>query len=45
MFPHVEGPDNIGFALGETLAHLACLEGRGRARRYETGSIVRFRAA
>lgn len=22
MFPHVEGPDNIGFALGETLAHI-----------------------
>jgi glyoxylase-like metal-dependent hydrolase (beta-lactamase superfamily II) len=35
----------IGFALGETLAHLACLEGRGRARRYESGGVVRFRAA
>lgn len=22
MFPHIEGPDNIGFALGETLAHV-----------------------
>lgn len=22
MFPHIEGPDNIGFALGETLAHI-----------------------
>jgi glyoxylase-like metal-dependent hydrolase (beta-lactamase superfamily II) len=35
----------IGFALGETLAHLACLERRGRARRYESSGVVRFRAA
>jgi len=35
----------IGFAIGETLAHLACLEGRGRARRDEANGVVRFRAA
>lgn len=34
----------IGFALGETLAHLACLEGRGRAAREEANGVVRFRA-
>jgi glyoxylase-like metal-dependent hydrolase (beta-lactamase superfamily II) len=22
MFPHIEGPDSVGFALGETLAHI-----------------------
>jgi len=35
----------IGFAIGETLAHLACLEGRGRARRTETPERVLFHAA
>jgi glyoxylase-like metal-dependent hydrolase (beta-lactamase superfamily II) len=35
----------IGFALGETLAHLACLEGQGRARRTETRERVLFHAA
>jgi glyoxylase-like metal-dependent hydrolase (beta-lactamase superfamily II) len=34
----------IGFAIGETLAHLACLEGRGRARREEADGVVRFRS-
>lgn len=29
MFPHVEGPDNIGFALGETLAHVNHLVRKG----------------
>jgi glyoxylase-like metal-dependent hydrolase (beta-lactamase superfamily II) len=29
MFPHVEGPDNIGFALGETLAHVNYLVNQG----------------
>lgn len=29
MFPRVEGPDNTGFALGETLAHVNCLLQRG----------------
>ena len=29
LFPHVEGPDNIGFALGETLAHVNYLVDRG----------------
>lgn len=29
MFPRVEGPDNIGFALGETLAHVNYLLRRG----------------
>lgn len=29
MFPHVEGPENIGFALGETLAHVNHLVRRG----------------
>ena len=29
MFPHVEGPENIGFALGETLAHVNYLVRRG----------------
>jgi len=29
MFPHVEGPDNIGFALGETLAHVNRLVRQG----------------
>ncbi|RJG40867.1 MBL fold metallo-hydrolase [Mesorhizobium sp. DCY119] len=28
MFPHIEGPDNIGFALGETLAHVNYLVAR-----------------
>lgn len=31
MFPHVEGPENIGFALGETLAHVNHLVRRGVA--------------
>jgi glyoxylase-like metal-dependent hydrolase (beta-lactamase superfamily II) len=34
----------VGFAIGETLAHLACLEGRGRALRSETDGVVRFGA-
>ena len=29
MFPHVEGPENTGFALGETLAHVNYLVRRG----------------
>jgi hypothetical protein len=29
MFPHIEGPDNIGFALGETLAHVNHLVRKG----------------
>ena len=29
MFPHIEGPDNIGFALGETLAHVNRLVRQG----------------
>lgn len=29
MFPHVEGPENIDFALGETLAHVNYLVRRG----------------
>lgn len=29
MFPHVEGPDNLGFALGEVLAHVNYLVGTG----------------
>lgn len=29
MFPHVEGPENIGFALGETLAHVNHLVRKG----------------
>ncbi len=29
MFPHIEGPDNIGFALGETLAHINYLVNSG----------------
>ena len=33
----------IGFAIGETIAHLACLEGRNRARRGEADGVVRFR--
>jgi glyoxylase-like metal-dependent hydrolase (beta-lactamase superfamily II) len=49
LLPVLFRPDldnfQIGFALGETLAHLACLEGRGRAVREERGGIVRFRAA
>lgn len=32
MFPRVDGPDNIGFALGETLAHVNCLLHRGTVR-------------
>lgn len=35
MFPHVEGPDNIGFALGETLAHVNYLLRRGMADEIE----------
>lgn len=34
----------IGFAIGEMVAHLACLEGRGRARREEDEGVCRFRA-
>jgi glyoxylase-like metal-dependent hydrolase (beta-lactamase superfamily II) len=49
LLPALFRPDldnfQIGFALGETLAHLACLEGRGRAARAEKGGVVRFRAA
>lgn len=29
MFPHIEGPENIGFALGETLAHVNYLLHKG----------------
>ena len=29
MFPHIEGPENIGFALGETLAHVNRLVRQG----------------
>ncbi|MDP3896215.1 MAG: MBL fold metallo-hydrolase [Mesorhizobium sp.] len=29
MFPHIEGPENIGFALGETLAHVNYLVHQG----------------
>jgi glyoxylase-like metal-dependent hydrolase (beta-lactamase superfamily II) len=32
MFPHIEGPDNIGFALGETLAHINYLVNQGVVR-------------
>jgi glyoxylase-like metal-dependent hydrolase (beta-lactamase superfamily II) len=32
MFPQIEGPENIGFALGETLAHVNFLVNKGRAR-------------
>lgn len=32
LFPHVEGPDNIGFALGETLAHVNYLVRKGIVR-------------
>ncbi|WP_210496883.1 MBL fold metallo-hydrolase [Microvirga antarctica] len=32
MFPHIEGPDNIGFALGETLAHINWLLNQGIVR-------------
>ncbi len=35
----------IGFAIGETLAHLACLEGRGRARRTTSDGVARFASA
>ena len=29
MFPHIDGPEGIGFALGETLAHINYLVARG----------------
>ncbi|MGH7004378.1 MAG: MBL fold metallo-hydrolase [Alphaproteobacteria bacterium] len=45
LFPRELDNFQIGFALGETLAHLACLEGRGRARRREAGNHVHFLAA
>ena len=38
MFPHVEGPDNIGFALGETLAHVNYLVGRGKVAEHRDAS-------
>ncbi len=42
MFPHIEGPDNIGFALGETLAHVNYLLDRGvvSQSRDENGKAV-----
>jgi len=45
LFPRELDNFQIGFALGETLAHLACLESRGRARRAEAGGRVVFTAA
>jgi glyoxylase-like metal-dependent hydrolase (beta-lactamase superfamily II) len=45
LFRYTLDTFQIGFAIGETLAHLACLEGRGRARREEAGGVVRFRSA
>jgi len=44
LFRHELDNFQIGFAIGETLAHLACLEGRGRAGREETNGVARFRA-
>ncbi len=46
LFPRELDDFQIGFAIGETLAHLAALEGRGEARR-NTGADgkVRFKAA
>lgn len=32
LFPHVEGPDSVGFALGETLAHVNHLLAQGVIR-------------
>lgn len=34
LFRRAIGPDDIGLAMGETLAHLNCLLGRRRIRRY-----------
>jgi len=45
LFRHELDNFQIGFAIGETVAHLACLEGRGLARREEKDGVVRFRAA
>ncbi|HEY7610829.1 MAG TPA: MBL fold metallo-hydrolase [Alphaproteobacteria bacterium] len=45
LFRQVLDNFQIGFAIGETLAHLACLEGRGRARRSEADGVVRFSAS
>jgi glyoxylase-like metal-dependent hydrolase (beta-lactamase superfamily II) len=45
LFPRDLDSHQIGFALGETLAHLAALETRGRAQRFEAGGLIRFRAA
>lgn len=38
MFPHVEGPDHIGFALGETLAHVNHLLRLGVVAEVSAGS-------
>lgn len=44
LFRHDLDNFQIGFALGETLAHLATLETRGRAARFEDNGLIRFRA-
>jgi glyoxylase-like metal-dependent hydrolase (beta-lactamase superfamily II) len=44
LFPRALDSFQIGFALGETLAHLHCLASRGRARRLD-GEPCRFAAA
>ncbi|SMH30931.1 MBL fold metallo-hydrolase [Mesorhizobium australicum] len=38
MFPHIEGPDNMGFALGETLAHVNHLVRLGAVADVSAGS-------
>jgi glyoxylase-like metal-dependent hydrolase (beta-lactamase superfamily II) len=45
LFPRVEGPDNIGFALGETLAHVNHLLSRGQlVETIEDDGRAHFRA-
>lgn len=45
LFPRPLDDFQIGLALGETIAHLHCMVGRGRAAVAETGGVVRFRSA
>jgi glyoxylase-like metal-dependent hydrolase (beta-lactamase superfamily II) len=45
MFPHVEGAESVGFALGETIAHINYLVARGIVEKIgPTGGRLEFRA-
>src|SRR5262249_26330062 len=42
LFPRHLDNNQVGFAFGETLAHLHCLETRGRVKRNVEGGVHRF---